>query len=49
MYCNEYTKYGHVIWHILFPLGFLQYIYNLDMAIPKLNEYKMKTFEIKNE
>ena len=49
IFCNEYLYLGHAVWHILFPLGFLQYIYNLDMAIPKLNEYKKKTFKIKNE
>ena len=25
-YCTETTKYGHVIWHWLFPLGFYQLI-----------------------
>jgi len=30
IYCNETTKYGHVVWHCLFPLGFYQLIINFD-------------------
>ena len=30
IWCNEFTKYGHVLWHILFPLGFYQLILNFD-------------------
>ena len=30
IYCTEYTKYGHVIWHIMFPLGFYKLILNFD-------------------
>ena len=28
--CNHITKYGHVIWHFLFPLGFYKLILSLD-------------------
>ena len=30
LYCNEYTKYGHIIWHMLFPLGFYKLILKYD-------------------
>ena len=30
IYCNRYTKYGHVIWHILFPVGFYKIILLID-------------------
>ena len=30
IYCNEITKYGHIIWHCLFPLGFYKIIDNFD-------------------
>ena len=30
VYCNEYTQYGHVIWHFLFPLGFYRLIIDYD-------------------
>ena len=30
LYCNVYTKFGHVIWHLLFPLGFYQLILKFD-------------------
>ncbi len=29
-YCNHYTKFGHVIWHCLFPLGFYKLIIDYD-------------------
>ena len=29
-YCNEYTMFGHVIWHILFPVGFYKLILEFD-------------------
>ena len=29
-YCTEFTKYGHVIWHLLFPFGFYRVIDYLD-------------------
>lgn len=28
--CNDYTKYGHVIWHVLFPIGFYRIILTVD-------------------
>ncbi len=33
IHCNEYTKYGHVIWHILFPIGFYRIILTIDNLI----------------
>ena len=30
LYCTEVTKYGHVIWHCMFPLGFYQLITSFD-------------------
>ena len=30
VWCNEYTKYGHVIWHFLFPLGFYHLVLTFD-------------------
>lgn len=30
VYCNETTKYGHVVWHFMFPLGFYQLIMKFD-------------------
>ena len=28
--CNHYTKYGHVLWHFLFPLGFYRLLLKFD-------------------
>lgn len=28
--CTEFTKYGHVLWHLLFPLGFYRLILDFD-------------------
>lgn len=33
LYCNEYTKYGHIIWHMLFPLGFYKLILKYDKLL----------------
>jgi hypothetical protein len=30
IYCTDMTKYGHVIWHILFPLGFYSLVLSYD-------------------
>ena len=30
IYCTEFTKYGHVIWHLLFPLGFYSLVLAYD-------------------
>ena len=30
IHCTEYTKYGHVVWHVLFPLGFYKLIMRFD-------------------
>ena len=29
-FCNDITKYGHVIWHLLFPLGFYKIVEFFD-------------------
>ena len=29
-HCNENTKYGHPIWHLLFPLGFYHLLLKYD-------------------
>ena len=33
IYCNKYTQYGHVIWHLLFPLGFYKLILKYDKLL----------------
>lgn len=35
-FCNEYTKYGHPIWHILFPLGFYKLVLDFDVVMEGL-------------
>ena len=30
VYCNDVTKFGHIIWHIMFPLGFYKLILKFD-------------------
>lgn len=30
LYCNQYTKYGHILWHLFFPLGFYRIILDCD-------------------
>lgn len=36
--CNEITVYGHVIWHLLFPLGFYQLVLRYDEKITELRQ-----------
>lgn len=36
VYCTEYTKYGHVIWHFLFPVGFYKLILEYDAHLKDL-------------
>ena len=31
-FCNHYTKYGHPLWHLLFPLGFYKLILDFDKS-----------------
>lgn len=40
VYCNEYTQYGHVVWHALFPLGFYQLILYYDEKMMRLKKLK---------
>ncbi len=35
--CNEVTQYGHVLWHILFPLGLYRIILSVDKSIKNSN------------
>ena len=39
VYCNKYTQYGHVIWHMLFPFGFYKLIlaYDEQLMCRKIN------------
>jgi hypothetical protein len=30
LYCNQYTQYFHILWHLLFPLGFYRIILDCD-------------------
>jgi len=30
LYCNQYTQYGHILWHLFFPLGFYRIILDCD-------------------
>jgi len=41
VHCNEYTQYGHVIWHFLFPLGFYRLILEFDNHLirRRINKY----------
>lgn len=33
IFCNKYLFYGHALWHFLFPLGFINFIENLDRGL----------------
>ena len=33
VFCNKLFFIGHAIWHVMFPLGFIIFINNLDKAI----------------
>ena len=35
--CNEITQYGHIMWHILFPLGLYRIILSVDKSIKNSN------------
>ena len=39
IWCNEYTKYGPVVWHFLFPLGFYKLVlkYNVEFRTLRYN------------
>jgi hypothetical protein len=39
VYCNEYTVFGHVIWHFCFPLGFYRILILYDNLYHKLHGY----------
>lgn len=40
IFCNRYFYFGHSLWHILFPLGFIKFMNVLDNSIPKINIIK---------
>ena len=35
VFCNKYTYIGHALWHIFFPLGFIQVIHKMDRILYK--------------
>ena len=35
-FCNEHTKYGHPIWHLLFPFGFYKLVLDFDNVVEGL-------------
>jgi len=35
VFCNKYTYFGHALWHIFFPLGFIQLIHKMDRILYK--------------
>ena len=44
VFCNKYTKYGHIIWHILFPLGYYKLLLKFDQIYQRLDN-NHHTFE----
>lgn len=38
LHCNEFTVYGHVLWHLLFPSGFYQLVLLYDEKITELKQ-----------
>ena len=41
LYCNEYTVFGHVVWHFFFPLGFYRILMLYDELYHKLRTYNL--------
>lgn len=41
VYCNNYTVFGHVIWHFFFPLGFYHILMLYDELYHQLHHYNM--------
>tara|TARA_B100001175_G_C19456296_1_gene613981 strand:+ start:263 stop:925 length:663 start_codon:yes stop_codon:yes gene_type:complete len=37
LFCNKYTTYGHVLWHILFPLGYYNLLLKFDQIYQRLD------------
>ena len=44
--CNEITVYGHVLWHLLFPLGFYQLVLRYDEKITELRQSLLNNYVI---
>jgi len=42
VFCNRYFYFGHAIWHVLFPLGFIKFIKKLDSLNTGIN-YEVDT------
>jgi len=40
IFCNEYTVYGHVVWHFLFPLGFYFIIMKYDKIYTRVQKQR---------
>ncbi len=40
LFCNDYTKFGHVIWHILFPLGYYKIVLKFDKIFEEIKYYE---------
>ena len=40
-YCNKYTVFGHVMWHIFFPLGFYKILMLYDEVYYKLQTHNL--------
>lgn len=38
IHCTPITKYGHVIWHILFPLGFYRLVLDYDKKLTYIEQ-----------
>jgi hypothetical protein len=41
LFCNKYTVYGHVMWHLLFPIGFYKILIHYDLIYSRL--YKLRS------
>ena len=40
-YCNSFTKFGHVLWHLLFPIGFYRLLLQFDENYKKFPVTKL--------
>ena len=46
VYCNEYTVYGHVVWHFFFPLGFYRILMLYDELYHKLRNFNLVSHNV---
>lgn len=42
-FCNEYTMFGHPLWHLLFPLGFYRLLLDFDKIKCPSNSVRVRT------